>query len=197
MVKFQKVIKSITLMGTRKTIELKISNLSQPLSTSGYTKVASISWTNGTSHVLYVENISDVTKSIGISHEDGLTVQSARNATSKKYAQSVKFELRTVGSVRAISQKTTVYNLTIEGVPAFDTVVGCSHNTQKPVALLEELIRIFTDKGDVVIDPCAGSGTTLLAAMQLGRRAYGFEIKKNFYKDAIEKVLRKYQPKLF
>jgi site-specific DNA-methyltransferase (adenine-specific) len=78
-----------------------------------------------------------------------------------------------------------------------DTETPKVHPTQKPVALLEELIRIFTDKGDVVIDPCAGSGTTLLAAMQLGRRAYGFEIKKNFYKDATEKVLRKYQPKLF
>ena len=71
------------------------------------------------------------------------------------------------------------------------------HPTQKPVPLLEELIRIFTDKGDVVIDPCAGSGTTLLAAMQTMRRAYGFEIKNDFYKDATEKVLKVYQPKLF
>lgn len=38
------------------------------------------------------------------------------------------------------------------------------HPTQKPVALLENLVRLFTDKGDVVIDPCAGSGSTLLAA---------------------------------
>ena len=71
------------------------------------------------------------------------------------------------------------------------------HPTQKPVPLLEELIRIFTDEGDVVIDPCAGSGTTLLAAMQTNRRAYGFEIKKDFYKEATEKVLSIYHPKLF
>jgi site-specific DNA-methyltransferase (adenine-specific) len=71
------------------------------------------------------------------------------------------------------------------------------HPTQKPVPLLERLIEIFTDKGDVVIDPCAGSGTTLLAAMNLMRRAYGFEIKKNFYKDATEKVLRFSEPKIF
>lgn len=58
------------------------------------------------------------------------------------------------------------------------------HPTQKPVPLLERLIEIFTDPNDVVIDPCAGSGTTLLAAANCGRRAYGFEIKKNFYKDA-------------
>ena len=78
-----------------------------------------------------------------------------------------------------------------------DTTTPKVHPTQKPVPLLEELIRIFTDEGDVVIDPCAGSGTTLLAAMQTLRRAYGFEIKKDFYKDATEKVLRVYQPKLF
>lgn len=78
-----------------------------------------------------------------------------------------------------------------------DTVTPKVHPTQKPVPLLEEIIRIFTDKGDVVIDPCAGSGTSLLAALQTGRRAYGFEIKKDFYKDAQEKVLSRYQPKLF
>lgn len=60
------------------------------------------------------------------------------------------------------------------------------HPTQKPVALLERLINIFTDPGDVVIDPCAGSGSTLIAAHNLGRRGYGFEIKKNFYTEARE-----------
>ena len=59
------------------------------------------------------------------------------------------------------------------------------HPTQKPVALLERLIEIFTDPGDVVIDPVAGSGTSLIAADNLGRKSFGFEFKKNFYKDAI------------
>lgn len=53
------------------------------------------------------------------------------------------------------------------------------------------------DKGDVVIDPVAGSGSTLLAAIQCDRKAYGFEIKKGFYKDAKEKVLKNIQKKLF
>lgn len=56
------------------------------------------------------------------------------------------------------------------------------HPTQKPVKLLEKLIEIFTDEGDVVIDPCAGSGSTLIAADNLNRRSYGFEIKKDFFK---------------
>lgn len=60
------------------------------------------------------------------------------------------------------------------------------HPTQKPMAVLKRLIELFTDKGDVVIDPVAGSGSTLVAAIELDRRAYGFEIKKNFFKDASE-----------
>ncbi len=62
------------------------------------------------------------------------------------------------------------------------------HPTQKPVPLLKKLIEIFTDEGDVVIDPCAGSGSTLLAAIDLNRKAYGFEIKKDFYLQAKELI---------
>lgn len=78
-----------------------------------------------------------------------------------------------------------------------DTDTPKVHPTQKPVPLLERLIEIFTDKGDVVIDPCAGSGTTLLAAANLGRKAYGFEVNKGFYNDSKNKVLRLIQPNLF
>ena len=71
------------------------------------------------------------------------------------------------------------------------------HPTQKPIPLLRRLIEIFTDKGDVIIDPCAGSGSTLYAAASCGRRAYGFEIKKNFFKEANEKMLSRVQMTLF
>lgn len=63
------------------------------------------------------------------------------------------------------------------------------HPTQKPVALLKKLIKIFTDEGDVVIDPCAGSGSTLRACMELNRFAYGFELDRNFYNEAMEKMI--------
>lgn len=58
------------------------------------------------------------------------------------------------------------------------------HPTQKPIKVLKKLIEIFTDEGDVVLDPCAGSGSTLRACLETNRSCYGFEIKKNFYKDA-------------
>lgn len=64
------------------------------------------------------------------------------------------------------------------------------HPTQKPVGLLKRLIEIFTDEGDVIIDPVAGSGSTLRAAAELNRSAYGFEIKKDFCKAAKEQMLK-------
>lgn len=63
------------------------------------------------------------------------------------------------------------------------------HPTQKPVNVLKKLIEIFTDEGDVVIDPVAGSGSTLRACAELNRNCYGFEIKKDFYKLAKEKMI--------
>ena len=78
-----------------------------------------------------------------------------------------------------------------------DTDTPKIHPTQKPVPLLERLIEIFTDKGDIVIDPCAGSGTTLLAAANLGRKAYGFEIKKDFCAAARSSILTRVQKSLF
>lgn len=71
------------------------------------------------------------------------------------------------------------------------------HPTQKPVPLLERLIEIFTDPNDVVIDPCAGSGTSLLAAANCGRRAYGFEIKKDFFAAAEKMIKQNVLPKMF
>jgi len=55
------------------------------------------------------------------------------------------------------------------------------HPTQKPVNLLQKLILLFTNEGDVVIDPVAGSGSTLVAANSLNRKSYGFEINKGFH----------------
>lgn len=63
------------------------------------------------------------------------------------------------------------------------------HPAQKPIKVLKKLIEVFTDPGDVVIDPCCGSGTTLRAAYELGRSAYGFEIDRNFYTRAKDEML--------
>ena len=71
------------------------------------------------------------------------------------------------------------------------------HETQKPIALLQRLVGLFTDPDDVVIDPCAGSGSTLIAAANLGRKAYGMEISKRFYVDACEAIQKNINPDMF
>jgi site-specific DNA-methyltransferase (adenine-specific) len=65
-----------------------------------------------------------------------------------------------------------------------DTKSTKLHPTQKPIKVLSNLINIFTDEGDTVIDPVFGSGSTLIASYLTGRNAYGFEIKKEFYDKA-------------
>lgn len=80
---------------------------------------------------------------------------------------------------------------------ARDTSTPKIHPTQKPIHLLKQLIELYTDVGDVVIDPCAGSGVTLIAAKSLNRRGYGFEIKKEFVKGFNEKLNKQVQKNLF
>lgn len=57
---------------------------------------------------------------------------------------------------------------------------GRLHPNQKPVAVMRRLIEALSEPGDVIYDPFAGSGTTLLAARELGRRAVGVEIEASY-----------------
>ena len=70
-----------------------------------------------------------------------------------------------------------------------DKTIPTIHPTQKPVKVLKWLIETLTDEGDVVIDPCCGSASTGRACIELNRSFYGFEISKQFYTDAKEKML--------
>ena len=69
--------------------------------------------------------------------------------------------------------------------------------TQKPIPILRQLIQLYTDPGDVVIDPVAGSGSTLRAAVELNRNAYGFEVDKKMYKKAKKLMLSHAEVPLF
>jgi site-specific DNA-methyltransferase (adenine-specific) len=65
---------------------------------------------------------------------------------------------------------------------------GKLHPTQKPVALMEYLIRTYTNPGDVVLDNTCGSGATLVAAINTGRNAIGIERDPDYFKIAQERV---------
>ena len=59
-----------------------------------------------------------------------------------------------------------------------------THPTQKPLPLLKRLIGLFTDPDDVVIDPTAGSCSSIIAAASMQRKAYGFEVNYPRAKDS-------------
>ena len=62
------------------------------------------------------------------------------------------------------------------------------HPTQKPVELLEYLIKTYTDKGDTVLDFTMGSGSTGVACKNLGRRFIGIELDKDYYNIALRRI---------
>lgn len=108
-------------------------------------------------------------------------------------AQVLKANMRVVGNAEygLIFYRDKLPKFRNEGKMIFnvmdwekDTISPKLHPTQKPIPLLERLIKIFTDEGDVVIDPCAGSGSTLIAAENLKRKAYGFEITREMHTKA-------------
>jgi site-specific DNA-methyltransferase (adenine-specific) len=64
------------------------------------------------------------------------------------------------------------------------------HQTQKPVALMEILVRLFSNRGELVLDPFAGSGTTGVAAVRMGRRFIGWELNPSYAAVARKRVAR-------
>lgn len=62
------------------------------------------------------------------------------------------------------------------------------HPTQKPVALLEYLIKTYTNENDMILDNCIGSGSTAVACINTNRQYIGFELDENYYKIACERI---------
>lgn len=70
----------------------------------------------------------------------------------------------------------------------FNSVPKPQHPTQKPVELLEYLIKTYTNEGDLVLDNCIGSGTTAVAALNTKRNFIGFELDKGYYDIANQRI---------
>lgn len=62
------------------------------------------------------------------------------------------------------------------------------HETQKPVALMEYLIKSYSNENDLILDNCIGSGTTAIAALNTNRRYIGFELDEGYYKIAQQRI---------
>lgn len=62
------------------------------------------------------------------------------------------------------------------------------HPTQKPLDLMHDLVRLFSNPGETILDPFMGSGTTLVAAKNLGRKAIGIEIEEKYCEIAVKRL---------
>lgn len=71
-----------------------------------------------------------------------------------------------------------------------DIQFSAIHPTQKPVALLEWLIKTYTNPGNIVLDSCSGSGTTAVACFNTGRKYICFERDERYYQLSVERVLK-------
>ena len=66
--------------------------------------------------------------------------------------------------------------------------VGAFHPTQKPVALMEYLIKTYTNEGETVLDNCMGSGTVGVACKNLNRKFIGIEKDETYFKIAQDRI---------
>lgn len=96
---------------------------------------------------------------------------------------SGKGSLRTAGSTY-VQEFTGYPKQLVEFASESRTV----HPTQKPVALMDYLIRTYTNPGDTVLDNCMGSGTTGVAALQSGRNFIGIEMDPGYFKIAQDRI---------
>lgn len=71
---------------------------------------------------------------------------------------------------------------------AKDTQKSALHPTQKPLALIEELVKTYTNKGDLVLDSCMGSNTTGLACKNLNRKFIGIEKDPEYFEIAKKRI---------
>jgi hypothetical protein len=91
--------------------------------------------------------------------------------------------------------KTKVYNLTLNNIPAFDTKIGVSHNTQKPVQLYKWLLQNYAKEGDTILDTHFGSLSIGIACHDLGFDLTACELDKDYY-EAGKKRLKQHQSQL-
>jgi site-specific DNA-methyltransferase (adenine-specific) len=75
-----------------------------------------------------------------------------------------------------------------KNVLTFDFDKDRLHPTQKPLELLEYLIKTYTNEGDIVLDNTMGSGTTNLACIKLNRKSIGIEKEKQYYDVAVRRA---------
>ena len=112
-------------------------------------------------------------------------VEKAKPQKGRKYAASATDVISQSKFGGEVVERTHSYPKTILTFPPEGKT---QHPTQKPVALMEYLIRTYTNEGEVVLDNCMGSGTTGVACKNLNRNFIGIEKDETYFKIAQERI---------
>ena len=99
---------------------------------------------------------------------------------SKKTTNYGKYELKSYDSTERFPTSIITF--------ATDKQKSALHPTQKPVALMEWLVKTYTNPGEVVLDNCMGSGSVGVACVNTGRKFIGIEIDNNLFNSAVKRI---------
>ncbi len=131
-------------------------------------------------------------------HEDILIFASGKIPYYPQMSLKTKANIRPHGSTNASTNYGKYNNTRYRSIPVGETYPrsivtfansqGGLHPTQKPLLLFSYLVSSFSTTGDTVLDPFMGSGTTLVAAKQLGRKAIGIEIEEKYCEIAVKRL---------
>ena len=134
------------------------------------------------------ENISVFYKKQCIYNPQDLILKDKQNKNSCKE--------NTYGKVREFTQEVTYTNYP-HNVLEYANIVGsnCLHPTQKPVALLEYLIKTYTNEGETVLDNCMGSGSTGVACINTNRDFIGYELNEEYFNIAQNRLREAWKEK--
>jgi len=120
-----------------------------------------------------------------LSHIYNPIMTEQKERTSRTYSKGVANGIQNYGDIRKYNKKYP--KSIIEESNANQT--GKVHPTQKPVPLMEYLIKTYTNEGELVLDNCIGSGTTAIACINTNRNYIGFELDKGYFEIAQNRII--------
>ena len=133
-----------------------------------------------------LKELQQSAEDVGFEFQNLLVWNKSNSTPNKYYMQQLEFILmlskRPARNINDMGQSNLLSCRNIIGKKV--------HPTEKPVSLMEVMIKNSTNEGDVVLDPFAGGGSTLIAANRLNRRYIGFEMDKQYYDIAYNRLYK-------
>ena len=136
-----------------------------------------------------LKDLQQAAEDVGFEFQNLLVWRKNSATPNKYYMQQLEFILMLrKGAARNVNDMGITNCLSVPNI--IGKGAKNEHPTAKPIALMQVMIKQSTNEGDVVLDPFAGGGSTLIAANRLNRRYIGFEINKQYYDIAYNRLYK-------